>query len=264
MGSATRIALADAKDRLAALSAQVDLATGEELFAAGRIIGDSSHLLGALSDPGAEPAAKQALVQRLFGPAYSATTVALLDSLAASRWSSSADLLAGVEEIGIRAAASSAASAGIDGELFEFARAVSSDAQLELALGSKLGSVDQKRALVQRLLGGRASAATVAIVTQLVTQPRGRRIGELIRFASSIVADQSGSAVATVSTAAALSAAQSEKIATALAARYGRPVRINQVIDAAVLGGVRIQIGDDVIDGTVATRINDLRLQLAG
>lgn len=264
MGSATRVALGSAKARLTSLGSQVDLATGEELFAAGRIIGDSSHLLGALSDPGADDSAKVALVKALFGPAYSATTVELLTGIAESRWSSHSDLLAGIEEIGIRASAGSTGSTTVAAELFEFARAVTTDADLELALGSKLGSVDQKRALVERLLVGRADAATVAIVRQLVTQPRGRRIGELLRYASSIVADQAGASVATVSTAVALGAAQRERIEKALTSRYGKPIQVNQVIDPALVGGVRIQIGDDVIDGSVATRINELRLQLAG
>ncbi|MFB2555850.1 F0F1 ATP synthase subunit delta [Herbiconiux liangxiaofengii] len=265
MGSATREALSTANARLAGVAGSVDLATGEELFAAGRIIGDSSHLLGALSDPGVDPSAKSALVRRLFGAGYSATTVDLLDTVASSRWSSKKDLLAGIEELGIRAVASSAApQASIDAELFEFGRAVTSNASLELALGSKLGSTDQKRALVERLLGGRASAETVAIARQLVTQPRGRRIGELIRYASTIVADQSGSRVATVTVASPLSADRIARLERTLTGSYGRPVQVNQVIDPTVVGGVRVQIGDDVIDGSVSTRINELRLQLAG
>jgi len=265
MGSATRVALGEAKARLASLGSQVDLATGEELFAAGRIIGDSSHLLGALSDPGVDSSTKVALVKQLFGPGYAPTTVELLSGIASGRWSTHTDLLAGIEEIGIRAVATSApAGSAVDAELFEFGRAVTSDADLELALGSKLGSTDQKRGLVERLLGGRASEQTVAIVRQLVTQPRGRRIGELIRFASTVVADESGSAVATVTVAAPLSATQLQRIETVLAGQYGQKVQLNQVIDRSVVGGIRIQLGDDVIDGSVATRLNDLKLQLAG
>ena len=265
MGSATREALAGATARLSSVAGAVDLATGEELFAAGRIIGDSSHLLAALSDPGAERAAKSALVRRLFATGYSATTVDLLDTVVTSRWSSKNDLLAGIEELGIRAVAFSAPSSlAIDRELFEFARAVSSDSSLELALGSKLGSTEQKRSLVERLLGGRAANETVAIVRQLVTQPRGRRIGELIRFASTVVADQSGSAVATVTVATPLTATQLQRIETVLAAQYGKKVQLNQVIDRSLVGGIRIQLGDDVIDGSVASRLNDLKLQLAG
>ena len=94
-------------------------------------------------------------------------------------------------------------------------------------------------------------------------QPRGRRIGELIRTAAAIVADEAGLAVATVITAAPISDAQLERLRAGLSATYGRDLQLNQVIDPAIIGGIRVQIGDDVIDGSVSTRINDLRLRLA-
>jgi len=264
MGSATRVALEEAEARLASLGSGVDLATGEELFAAGRVIGDSAQLRAALADHAVDGAAKAALVRRLFG-GYSSTTIELLSTIVASRWSTQSELIGGIEEIGIRAVAGSApSSVSIDAELFAFGRAVSSDADLELALGSKLGATDQKLALVDRLLKGKASDATLAIVRQLVGSPRGRRVGELLRYASALVADQAGSLVATVSSAVPLSEAQISRLEGVLAEQYGRPVRSNTVVDPKVIGGIRIRIGDDVIDGSVATRLNDLRLQLAG
>lgn len=266
MGSATREALASARAALtASVAAGAGLATGEELFAASRVIGSSSQLLTAIADPGADSAAKVALVDSVFGSALSAPAVQVLRAVAASRWSDNEDVLAAVEEIGLRAIAATAPSgAAIEQELFAFGTAVASNSELELAISSKLGSTQAKSALVGSLLDGKASAETVAIVNQLVQQPRGRRIGELLRFAASVVADEAGFGVATVTSAAPIAPAQLQRLAAALAGTYGRELRINQVVDPAVLGGLRVQVGDDVIDGSIASRLNDVRIQLAG
>ena len=95
-------------------------------------------------------------------------------------------------------------------------------------------------------------------------QPRGRRIGELLSTAADIVADEAGLAVATVITASPLTTAQLDRLRAGLAKSYGRDLKLNVRLDPSIIGGVRVQIGDDVIDGTVATRLTDLRLQLAG
>lgn len=260
MASATRQALAGAVTALAALKG-VDRSAGEQVLSAGRLIGDSLPLRNLLADPAVETAAKQTVVSRLFG-GFGAPALALITVLVVERWSSQDDLLAGFEEIGIRAIA--ATDGSIDGELFAFARAVASNNELELAVGSKLGNPAGRLALVISLLGEKASAGTIAIVSHLVQQPRGRRIGRLLQDAAEIVADQAGDRIATVTSATTLTAAQLDRVRAGLAARYGGSLRINQELDPGLIGGIRIQIGDDVIDGSVSARINALRLQLAG
>lgn len=263
MGSATREAIAAANAALAK-QGTVDLATGEQLLSAALVVNGSHELRAALADDTAKDSDRVGIVRAVFGE-YTKPARAILEALATSRWSSEDDLVAGIEELGIRALASSAPKGlSIDDELFEFGVAVTSNSELELALGSKLGSVEGKVALVDALLKGKASEQTIAILKALLAQPRGRRIAELIRYAATIVADESGNGIATVTVANELEPEQRDRLETALSKQYGRDVRLNVVVDPVILGGMRVQVGSEVIDGTISNRIADLRIRLAG
>ncbi|HMH57833.1 MAG TPA: F0F1 ATP synthase subunit delta [Galbitalea sp.] len=262
MGSATREAIAAANATLAQQST-VDLATGEQLLAAALVVSGSHELRAALADDTAKDSDRKGIVDAVFGK-YTKSAKAILESLGTSRWSSEDDLVAGIEELGIRALAASAPKAlSIDDELFEFGVAVTSNSELELALGSKLGGVDGKIGIVDSLIGAKASKQTVAILKALLAQPRGRRIAELIRYAATIVADEAGNGIATVTVSSALDSEQRKRLEVALSKQYGHDVRLNVIVDPAILGGMRIQVGSEVIDGTISNRIADLRLRLA-
>jgi len=262
MGSATREAIAAASALLRTQNT-ADLATGEQLLAAAIVVGRETRLRMALADDAASAADRTAIVGAVFAK-YTHEARAILGSLATSRWSSAEDLVDGIERLGIEAVASSAAgSVSISDELFALSTAVSSSSELELAFGKKSGSVEEKIALLGTLLEGKASRQTILIVNALLAQPRGRRMAELLRFASTIVAEQAGFSIATVTVAHPLTPEQGVRLEHALSSRRGNSIRINQVIDPGVLGGMRVQIGDEVIDGTIANRLTDLRLRLA-
>lgn len=263
MGSATTQALAASTAALRSATG-VDLAVAEELFAAARALGDSPQLCGALADSAASVHARRAVVAGVFGGTVSAATVQLLDAAVQQRWSSPSDLIDGVEELAVRAASLADASADVEGELFSFSRIVAANSDLELALGSRLGDSAAKGELVTSLLADRASAATTLIVASLVRHPRERRVRQLLARAERIVAEQRGRTVATVLTAAPLAEEQSRRLAAALSKRYGGEVSLNVVLDPDVVGGLRVQIADDVIDASVSARIADLRQRLAG
>lgn len=261
MGSATTQALAASTDALAAASG-LTLDSAAELFAAARALGESSQLSGALADPAAPAQARTALVAGVFA-GVSAPVRSLLTTVSGERWSSAADLIDGVEELAIRTAAIASAKDDIAGELFGFSRVVAANPELELALGSRLGDAAAKSALVEKVLGSSASAATVLIAASLVRQPRERRVRQLLSRAIRIVSAQAGRTVATVHSAAPLAAAQQTRLRDALARRYGGEVSLNLVVDPAVVGGLRVQIADDVIDGSISARLADLRQKLA-
>ena len=169
---------------------RADLRVAEDLLAAGRVVGSSKHLRSALTDSEADAAQKRALVEarlrleahrRRRDAAHRPRLEALVGLVRPARGHRGARPARRVR-VG-------AATSPIDAELFAFERAVASDAELELALGSKLSPAASKVQIVDRLLAGNASPQTVAIVRHLVQQPRGRRIGELLRHAAGVVAD---------------------------------------------------------------------------
>lgn len=263
MGSATRQALEGSRAALAELG-RADLKVAEDLLAAERTIGASSQLRAALTDTEADATQKRALVEAVFGSRIAPDAITLLVGASTSRWSDGQDFLAGIEELAYRVAAESAPDGvDIDAELFTFERAVASDDELELALGSKLSAPEAKTQIVDRLLGGKSAPQTLAIVRHLVQEPRGRRIGEMLRHAASVIAHQRGFDIATVTTAVPLTDAQLTRLGKGLA-NEGRRIRFDTIVDPSVLGGVRVQIGDDVIDGSVASRLSSLRQKLAG
>ena len=262
MGSATTQAEAAIKAALDAASG-IDLDVSRELFAAARAVGDSPQLGGALADSSASADARAKVVADVFG-AFRPVSLGLLTTAVAQRWSSTSDLVDGIEELAVRAAARSDANADVEGELFRFSRTVAANPELELALGSRLGDDSAKAVLIETLLKGRASEPTVVIVSSLAQQPRERRIRQQLDRAMALVADQRGRAVATVVSAVPLSDAQTVRLTAALSQRYGADVSLNAVVDPTVIGGVRVQIADDVIDASVVSRISDLRKRLAG
>jgi len=260
MGSATTQALAVS---VGVLDAQrIGAATARDLFAAARAAAGSPQLSGALADHTAAPEARTALVGAVFGK-LSAGARNVVTTVASQRWSSSRDLVAGLEELAIRAAAKAEKSADVAGELFGVSRVVAENPELELALGSTLGDPAAKAALVRQLFAGTVSEATVLIVSELVRELRGRRVRGALREAIRVVAEQAGRTVATVTTAKPLTAEQAERLRAALSRSYGGEIALNQIIDAGVVGGIRVQVADDIIDGSISARLTDLRQKLA-
>lgn len=258
MGSASREALVASR---AALNGRLSKNAGSELLAASAQIDAAPALLATLADGSVAGTAKRELVERLFA-ALSAGARTVLIAAVEQNWSNPAEFVAGVEELGIRAEAIS--TPALADELLAAATVIDSDHELELTLGNKLGDAAAKASLVARLFAGRLSDGAVSVIRHLVTHARGRRLSAALRQSARVAADQGGSELATVTVAAPLSEAQQSRISSLLEHSAGRPVRVTTVIDPALLGGVRIQIGDDVIDGSVRSRLDDLRLQLAG
>lgn len=262
MGAQTRRSLDQAKQMLAGRKAMApELAA--HLFAAALGLSGSKALRAALADSSSDPVRRQKLASEAFA-SLSTDARSVLGELVALPWSHPDDVQAALEDLGIRVLAATSDGVDVVGELLAVSKLAHSDAELELALGSKRASAEARASLVGSLIKGKVSPHTLAIVQHLVRDPRGRRLGAMLQMAAEKVADQAGMGLAVVSVAKPLTASQRSTIEALLKKKYGIAHYVAEVVNPDVVGGVKIRVGNDVIDGSIQTRLLDLRTKLAG
>ena len=150
----------------------------------------------------------------------------------------------------------------VEGELFDFAKALEVNAELREALTDPGLPADRKKAVIGDLMGGKASPHTVSAIEFVIENGRARELGKIIDELATVAAAKRQSSLAEVRTAVALTDKQRDAIKAALSKAVGREVEVRTVVDPSVLGGVVARIGDEVIDGSVASRLAAAREQL--
>ena len=265
MASSTRQALAQAKADASAYLGS-DLAFATDLFVVADAISGSTQLRGILSDTSTESDAKNALIERVFNTKVSANAIEFVKKVCALRFSRSMDLVIVLEQLGVHAAAATASKTNVlddvQSELFSFQQVVASDRDLQFALSNKSAPNDTKLALVKALIGSKANAVTLALINQAVGSARGRRVAIVIDQFAKQIAAYGDSLVATVTVSKELEQSQIERLRSTLAGTYGQQISLNIEIDPSIIGGMVVQIAGEIIDGSVSTRLQNLKLQL--
>jgi F-type H+-transporting ATPase subunit delta len=228
-----------------------------DLFVVASTLHGSLSLRRAITDPSRDAAAKATLVKDLF-KSLSASAIDLTAKVSSLRWSSSGDLVQVLEQLAIEAQASAANIDGvldrIEDELFTAEQSVTASPELRKALIT-VGADDAKIGIIKDLFAKNASPYSVALLSQLVTTLRGRSIEVAFHDYKYALAARRNRVIALVRVAVALTDAQRDRLATALTAQVGQPVRINIEVDPNVLGGVAIKFADELVDGTVVNRL---------
>ncbi|WNI18120.1 F0F1 ATP synthase subunit delta [Actinacidiphila sp. ITFR-21] len=271
MNGASRDALGAAREQLDALTdnTAVDPARlGGELAAVTALLHREGTLRRALSDPSKSGEAKAGLLRQLLGTQVGDDALDLLAGLVRARWSQPRDLVDAAEELADTADLIAAQRRGVlddvEDELFRFGRILSGNSELRSALANQVADGTAKAGLLHSLLGGRADPVTERLVTRLVTAPRGRSLESGIDALSRLAAARRNRMVAEVTSATPLSDQQKRRLGAALARIYGRQVHLNLDVDPEVLGGLRVRIGDEVINGSIADRLDEAARRLAG
>lgn len=239
-----------------------------DLFAVADLLHRESSLRRTLTDSGVVAGRRTALVEQLFGGRLSPEAATLLTELVGSGWSRSIDLVAVLDALAVRAVFAAAAAAGeldeAEDQLFRFGRTLDANPALRAGLTNRGLPVDRKVALLDALIGGKVTAGAQLLLSQAVRAPRGRTLDEVLDSYAEAAAEGRDRLLAQVRVAEALTDAQAERMRAALTRMFDREIDLQVAVDPTVVGGASVRIGDEVIDGTVASRLDELRRRFAG
>ncbi|MCL1869402.1 MAG: F0F1 ATP synthase subunit delta [Promicromonosporaceae bacterium] len=243
-------------------------ALGEELFAVVDALDSSGALRRTLTDPSLPAASKESVAGHVLANGFDPRVVDLVRSLAGSRWSAAGDLADAVERIALSAVLASAESRGaletVENELFRITRALQGQREARQVLSDPTTKPERRAALVDALLAGKADPVTTSLARRATTALRGRRFVAVLVAVGNVIAERRSLLVATVTSANELSDAQTQRLGALLERAYGAAVQVYVSVDPSLVGGLRIQVGADVVDNTVLSRLADARRRLAG
>ena len=150
----------------------------------------------------------------------------------------------------------------VEDELFRFARSFESSDALRNTLTDDMIPAGKRQAIVEDLLGGRATPTTTQLISMVVGSGRARDLPAIIDKLVERASSEKELEFAEVRSAVALTADQEARLKAALVNATGKQVNLKVVVDPSVLGGLVATVGDTVIDGTVRTRIDQLKSRL--
>lgn len=248
-------------------------AVGEELFGVVAVIDAQVGLRRALSDPSMDADRKAGLIAAVLGPHVSDATLRIVTEVVRARWSRMRDVADSLETLAVLAMLMEAdahpgsghlagESDDVEDELFRFGRIVEANAGLRAALANPALPDDNKISLVSALVEDKARPVTLRLLTQVATRPRGRAPEDAIGDYTDIASRRRARLVARVTTAVGLTDAEITRLQAALAGLYGHQVHLQIEVDADIVGGVVVHVGDEVLDGSVAGRLAMARRRL--
>jgi len=258
-------ALAALGERLEGVSGPDAARLGDDLFGLAAVLRAEPGLRRVATDAATDAAAKSGLVRQIFEDKVGSQALELVADAVTRRWTATRDLADVLEHLGVVAVVKSAGDdvERLSDELFAVGQLVNDQADLRSALSDPARSVADKARLLRGLLEGKTLPATLRLAEQGLAGSH-RTVAIAIEEYQKVAASVYGERVAEVRVARGLSDGQRARLQAALSSQYGRAVHLNVVVEPELVGGMRVEIGDDVIDGTVAGRLDDARRRLAG
>ena len=265
-GEASRIADRESRDSLAPKlrdTREDAWRIGNELFTITKVLDDSIQLERALTDPSRPVADKVAVLKELLGDNAHPMTMEIMTDLVSRRWSRARDIANAVEDFGVDAmmyyADATDATLQVSIELSELHSALLNLPVVRAKLYDYQATSEARVKLFREVFSGKTlNKVTMRLAEHATCNLRRRRYLETIQWLINKFSPHMGESMVTVTTATPLKKEQIKRLVEVYSAKVGRQVHINSVVDPTVLGGMRIQVGDEVTDNTVVAQLQNL------
>jgi len=269
---ASRQSLAVTRSALEKLISAVDAATAAkisaDLFAMVKVLDSSSAVRRALTDYARDESAKSTLGKDIFKGLGSVKALEIFSKMAGLRWSSPRDFGNVLEFLGVQALVASAEKSGsladLESEIFAVSETIAKSPELRAFFAVRNVVSAPKSELLTSLLSGKVTQATLDLTSYLVDHPRGRNVEAGLNDFAAAIAQIKDRQIAHVVSATALSAEQISRLAKSLTKTFSREIKVNASVKQEVVGGMSIRVADELIDGTLLTRISQADRLLAG
>lgn len=265
-GEASRIADRESRDSLAPKlrdTREDAWRIGNELFTITKVLDDSIQLERALTDPSRPVADKVAVLKELLGDNAHPMTMEIMTDLVSRRWSRARDIANAVEDFGVDAmmyyADATDATLQVSIELSELHSALLNLPVVRAKLYDYQATSEARVKLFREVFSGKTlNKVTMRLAEHATCNLRRRRYLETLQWLINKFSRHMGESMVTVTTATPLKKEQIKRLVEVYSAKVGRQVHINSVVDPTVLGGMRIQVGDEVTDNTVVAQLQNL------
>lgn len=273
MRSASRRALADLVDRFGEIAKDLDdkgLSTlADELASVAALLEREVVVTRYLTVPAEDAGPRVRLLERLVSGKVGDPALELLRSAVSERWSANSDLVDAVEHVARHALLMRAERADqvdeVEDQLFRFSRILDAEPRLAILLGDYAAPAEGRVSLLRKVLdsaGNSVNPIAFALLAQTIELLRGQPAEDAVLHLAEVAVARRGEVVAHVTAATELTDSQRTRITEVLSRIYGHPVTLQMQVDPELLGGLSISVGDEVIDGTLSSRLAKAQTQL--
>ena len=240
----------------------------DELTSVDKLLLGEPILARHLAEATGETAAKQQMLARLLGAKVGPNTLEVLNTAVSVRWSRTGDLIDAIEHIArlallVRAERENKAEEVAE-QLFRFDRVLTTEPRLTALLSDFSRPGEERVSLLRNVLdrAGGANPTASALLAQTVELLRGERADDAVEDLAELAVAHRGEIVAEVAAAADLTDAQRRRLTAVLTRIYHHPVSVQLNVEPELLGGLSVAVGDEVIDGTLSSRLTAAAIKL--